>query len=829
MKRNGKKGSKLALRLACVLLLAALLCGMGLPAGAEEEPAATEPESEVWTEPSDNAGSARLMSLTPSLFAASQDEPVTVSVQGVKDTATKDIPLGDFAENAGGLAIEGYDFVSAWYGSINITGLYKAEAGDFYYGTVDGNTLTGVKIEKSSDVVLKYETHTDTYSVTYNVTVNGEVAAEPAKVISIVGASTVKSGNDYQFVAAPADGYTVGKVSATSGDVTNDGTNDGTTYTVSDVTANTTITIPLTEETAYSIKFSGSNTTFKFNNQTVNSGEYSSNHHGQTLDTTYTRGNQLAFQLAGCYEWSRNAKVLNKLTITIDGTAYAAEIPDALGVSESKTTTIAKGYQVTVTKTSGGDRPEYSVVITNPSGDGMVRGNIEVSTNYKDVSSSEVWAKQLDGVDPLAYKKGDGTYVTADEQGDQYSRLQPGVFTFYARSKDSKSVYFVKLKDGYSPDDLWLKVVNYDVSTDKYADIISEKRVSELDTVSGSDYAKVDAVKDYNYYFEIPADNKNNTYTDIRIYIVYKPQTYDTYKVVYDLNDGSGEITDANSYKVGGTILISETLPSREGYVFDGWYLAGDENTVYQPGNLFAVTSDNVNLATNGTFTFKAKWTNAESAKYAPYKVEIYFENKDTGSFPENADITKTEWGNINSSAYIIPEKLASTLNEHDSSWADEYEYDHQETTEVINADGSTVLKVYYRLKRFDVTITKLVTGNMGDRDKSFEFTYQINGANGETFNLKHGESKTIRVRIGQSLTVTENSDGYEVFINGDKAENKAITVTPKGDTTITFTNTKNVNIDTGVSLDTLPYVLLLGGMAVLGGALLLRRREDRA
>lgn len=824
MKRNGKKGSKLALRLACVLLLAALLCGMGLPAGAEEEPAATEPESEVWTEPSDNAGSARLMSLTPSLFAASQDEPVTVSVEGA-NISTKAIPLGDFAENAGGLAIEGYDFVSAWYGSINITGLYKAEAGDFYYGTVDGNTLTGVKIEKSSDVVLKYETHTDTYSVTYNVTVNGEVAAEPEKVISIVGASTVKSGNAYQFVAAPADGYTVGKVSATSGTVTN----DGTTYTVGGVTANTTITIPLTEEkTTYNIVFSGSNTTFKLKNWSQNS-QYDNG--AVQFSQKYTRGNQLAFQLVGHYQWNGNPKVLNKLTITIDGTAYAAEIPDALGESESKTTTIAKGYQVTVTKTSGGDKPEYSVVITNPSGDGMVRGDIAVDTNYKDVSSSEVWAKQLDGVEPLAYKKGgrNGDYVTKDNNGDQNSRLQPGVFVFYDRtnSKSSESVYFVKLKDGYSEKDLYLRVVNYDVSTGKYTDIISEEQVSKLEKVSGSTYGN-SVVKDYDYYFIIPADNGENEYTDIRIYIVYKPQTYNTYKVAYDLNDGSGEITDTNSYEVGDTILISETLPSREGYVFDGWYLAGDENTVYQPGNLFAI-SDNVNLATNGTFTFKAKWTDAALATYAPYKVEIYFENKDTGSFPENADITKTEWGNINSSAYIIPEKLASTLNEHDSSWADEYEYDHQETTEVINADGSTVLKVYYRLKRFDVTITKLVTGNMGDRDKSFEFTYQINGANGETFNLKHGESKTIRVRIGQSLTVTENSDGYEVFINGDKAENKAITVTPKGDTTITFTNTKNVNIDTGVSLDTLPYVLLLGGMAVLGGALLLRRREDRA
>ena len=38
MKKNGKKGSKLALRLVCVLMLAALLCGMGLPAaGAESQ------------------------------------------------------------------------------------------------------------------------------------------------------------------------------------------------------------------------------------------------------------------------------------------------------------------------------------------------------------------------------------------------------------------------------------------------------------------------------------------------------------------------------------------------------------------------------------------------------------------------------------------------------------------------------------------------------------------------------------------------------------------------------------------------------------------------
>ena len=41
----------------------------------------------------------------------------------------------------------------------------------------------------------------------------------------------------------------------------------------------------------------------------------------------------------------------------------------------------------------------------------------------------------------------------------------------------------------------------------------------------------------------------------------------------------------------------------------------------------------------------------------------------------------------------------------------------------------------------------------------------------------------------------------------------------------IVFTNNKNVKIDTGISLETLPYILILGVVAV-GAVLLLRKRR---
>ena len=171
-----------------------------------------------------------------------------------------------------------------------------------------------------------------------------------------------------------------------------------------------------------------------------------------------------------------------------------------------------------------------------------------------------------------------------------------------------------------------------------------------------------------------------------------------------------------------------------------------------------------------------------------------------------------------------------------------------------------------YTSNRADLTVTKTVTGNMADLEE--EFTFQMSIANAEEINpekitykkgttegklseltdnkftLKNGES-IVFSGIPKDAVVTVTETGAEEYKTTVKvsdtptAEAVALAAeTGSGDTksgtvtisataqTIAFTNTKEIPVNTGVILDTLPYVLML--IAVGGGvvAFFLRRRH---
>lgn len=214
---------------------------------------------------------------------------------------------------------------------------------------------------------------------------------------------------------------------------------------------------------------------------------------------------------------------------------------------------------------------------------------------------------------------------------------------------------------------------------------------------------------------------------------------------------------------------------------------------------------------------------------------------------------------------------------------------------ELTNYGGDRVVNFYahYKKATSNVTITKHVTGLLGDTNKEFTFNVSItqNGAdctgvkakkeNTEVslngFKLKHGETVTLEnVPIGATITVTESAPGehYNVSAtghNGEKNGGNNVTFTyvaaantdtasdaggadlmllsmdedtavdADGDAVaydsgikvdnnqIIVTNHCGLIPDTGVLLDTLPYIVILA--VVAGGVALLmlrkRRKED--
>lgn len=215
---------------------------------------------------------------------------------------------------------------------------------------------------------------------------------------------------------------------------------------------------------------------------------------------------------------------------------------------------------------------------------------------------------------------------------------------------------------------------------------------------------------------------------------------------------------------------------------------------------------------------------------------------------------------------------------------------------ELTNYGGDRVVNFYahYKKATSNVTITKEVTGLLGDTNKEFAFSVSIK-QNGEdctgvtakkgdqpvsdltNFTLTHGETVTLEnVPIGATITVTEVTPGahYKVSATGQNGEkdgssdvaftyvaaantdtaseaggadlmllsmDEDTAVDADGDAVaydvgakvknnqIIVTNHCTLEPDTGVLLDTLPYIVILA--VVAGGVALLmlrkRRKED--
>ena len=156
------------------------------------------------------------------------------------------------------------------------------------------------------------------------------------------------------------------------------------------------------------------------------------------------------------------------------------------------------------------------------------------------------------------------------------------------------------------------------------------------------------------------------------------------------------------------------------------------------------------------------------------------------------------------------------------------------------------------------LSIEKQVTGNLGDKDKYFTVTVTLTGENGKTYadsyavtggkytageTIKVGEPKTFELKNGDTITIanlpygvtytvvendyTGNNGGYDAATyTGDTGENAKIDGATQN---VTITNNKGGTIDTGVMLDSMPYVLVLAvvGAAVIALIAKKRRVED--
>lgn len=180
-----------------------------------------------------------------------------------------------------------------------------------------------------------------------------------------------------------------------------------------------------------------------------------------------------------------------------------------------------------------------------------------------------------------------------------------------------------------------------------------------------------------------------------------------------------------------------------------------------------------------------------------------------------------------------ITYKFDGWYNEAGNKIADDG-WDYTPNTSEL-ADGTVNFYARYIPATTSIIVEKNVTGGLGDYTKEFHFNYSCGSETG-SFTLKNGEKQTIEnIPVDMELTLTEtDANGYITSaVYGDASQN-AVDGTMKftintTDKKIVVTNNREGYPDTGISLDSLPYIVIL--VIVLAGAVLFvisRQRKQR-
>ena len=257
-----------------------------------------------------------------------------------------------------------------------------------------------------------------------------------------------------------------------------------------------------------------------------------------------------------------------------------------------------------------------------------------------------------------------------------------------------------------------------------------------------------------------------------------------------------------------------------------------------------------------------------------PTKGEEKWSQVDSGNYKEGEAVIKTTAVEIGATKTVegvryklkgwYTEDPLGDINVHgplieDNEWLKRGTNDYgylTTSTDAVREDGTVYFYAVWEpeTQKPIRTITKKVEGLFGDRSKQFRIV--VTGPNDfrQEFTLAHGEPGTLNnlmVQVGDVITITEydasdydttaqiyypNTSNGLLGANGQEfpdGNEKTTTITITDDMidlkeiNITVTNEKDAQVDNGVLLDTLPYILILVVVAGGGVLLFLRKRKN--
>lgn len=271
------------------------------------------------------------------------------------------------------------------------------------------------------------------------------------------------------------------------------------------------------------------------------------------------------------------------------------------------------------------------------------------------------------------------------------------------------------------------------------------------------------------------------------------------------------------------TSVWSSGVPTNTSLTFVGW--KAPNGVIYQPGRYVRVTRN--------LMQFEAQWST--DAVQLIYNANGGDGANVTENWARNSVVSI--WDNMDGTTPHFKRENYTLLGWDENPDATTPTYQLGQGSITLDKDVTTLYAIW-KLNTVELTIQKTVSGNMYNANDEFSFTLAYDGKS-ETFTLKGGESKTFQVPVGAEVTVKEdltksngyipsNGTGTTVTLTDTSEEDGIFKFTmPEQDGKLVINNDKTVTVDTGVLLDTLPYILILGVVAV-GAILLIKRRRKR-
>lgn len=306
--------------------------------------------------------------------------------------------------------------------------------------------------------------------------------------------------------------------------------------------------------------------------------------------------------MIGRLQYREESKELNKVAVSLnDGSPYSLSksinIPAKSG--QSVETQLTDDLKAKVTKGNekidiGKGAHSYRYTVTFYSTKNNIYDDIDISTNFKDTTSHELFVTSTVGVSTITC--GTQNLDPADSNSN-----------FLGLTSGMEYTFKFNVLSGYIPD---------------------ASQISVKGTVDGETLDNVKAKKetDGSFSFKIKADQDKYDY---RIQVVAKKSLY---KLAY--LDDETVIDSSSELNAGEQATITSKKPKKDGYVFNGWTIKGgpsktiySSNEVVNIDDLISYSSWDANEKLS-KITFTPDWIEADKAQLVTYRVVVHFDDR---------------------------------------------------------------------------------------------------------------------------------------------------------------------------------------------------------